>query len=192
MIGKIKGILTEIDGNVGLIETPSGVFYQIYLPTDALACLYPCPVEIYTHLHVREDALVLFGFQTKQSYQMFTLLLSVSGVGPKSAFNVISHSKPVELIAAVTSNDVNYFTKVPGLGKKTALKIILELSQKLKSEFKLDQIQEVAEEDQIVVDALVSLGFRTHDAKQAINKLPKEMSVENKIKEAIRLATKPQ
>lgn len=190
MIGKIKGTLTEIDGNVGLIETASGVFYNVYLTNDAIGCLYPCPIEIYTYLHVREDALVLFGFQTKQEYQLFTLLLTVPGVGPKSAFTVISYSKPAELIGAVTSNDVNYFTKVPGLGKKTALKIILELSQKLKSEFKLDQIQEVGEDDKIVVDALVSLGFRANDAKQIISKLPKELSVENKIKEAIRMATK--
>ena len=191
MIGKLKGTLSEIDGNVGLIETTGGVFYNVYLTSEALACLYPCPIEIYTYLHVREDALVLFGFQTKQEYQLFTLLLSVPGVGPKSAFSVISHSKPTELISAVTTNDVNYFTKVPGLGKKSALKIILELSQKLKSNFDLDQIKEASEGDKTVIDALVSLGFRSQDAKQVVAKLPSDMSIEDKIKEAIRLATNP-
>lgn len=192
MIGKIKGILTEIDGNVGLIETASGVFYNVYLPNDALACLYPCAIEMYTYLQVRDDALVLFGFQTKQEYQLFTLLLTVPGVGPKSAFNVISHSKPKELIAAVTTNDATYFTKVPGLGKKGAMKIILELSQKLKTEFKLEQVQiTISDDDKTVIDALVSLGFRVNDAKQVISQLSPDLSIEEKIQHAIRLATNP-
>lgn len=193
MIGKIKGTLTEIDGNVGLIETASGVYYNVYLTNESLACLFPCPIEVYTYLQVRDDALVLFGFKTKQEYQLFTLLLSVPGVGPKSAFNVISHAKPKELIAAVTTNDAAFFTKVPGLGKKGAMKIILELSQKLKTEFNLEQVQvSISDDDKTVVDALVSLGFRTNDAKDIIKKLPADLTIEKKIAEAIRVATNPQ
>lgn len=190
MIGRIKGTLTELDGNVGLIETPSGIYYNVYLTTQALACLYPCPIDLYTYLHVREDALVLFGFQTKREYQLFTLLLSVPGVGPKSAFNVISYSKPEELVAAVTSNDVNYFTKVPGLGKKGAMKIILELSQKLKTEFKFEEMNPT-DDEKTAIDALISLGFRSQDAKDILKEIPKALPLEQRIQEAIRLATNP-
>src|SRR5205809_152208 len=135
MIGKLKGTLTEIDGNIGLIETSSGVFYQVFLTSHLLSTIkFPSTIELYTYLHVREDALVLFGFQSKKEYEFFKLLLGVSSVGPKTAFSVISNTKVDELIKAVQDNNVEYVTRVPGLGRKTAMKIVLELSQKLQSE----------------------------------------------------------
>jgi holliday junction DNA helicase RuvA len=190
MIGKIKGTLTELEGNMGLIETTCGISYQVYLTTEVLAsCLYPCPIEVYTYFQVREDAHVLFGFKSKNEYNLFSELLSVSGVGPKTAFGIVSFSKSDELINAIKTNDVNYLTRTPGLGKKTAMKIILELSQKLKSEFKMDEMY-MSEDDKVVIDALVSLGFKTAEAKQIFTKLPKELSIEEKIKAGLKLGTK--
>ena len=187
MIGKLKGKLVEVEGNVGLIETSGGVFYQVFLPTSFIRLSLGeggSPIELYTYLQVRDDALVLFGFETKKHHDFFKLLLSVSGVGPKTAFSVISNIPLVILVSSVTSNDVDAFTKVPGLGRKTAMKIILELSSKLKSDFDMSKMV-LSDDDQTAVSALVSLGYKLFDAKKIISKLPKHLSVEKKIKEAL-------
>ncbi len=189
MIGKLKGTLAEINGNVGLIETRGGVFYQIYLTPGLISKNKSGTlVELYTYLQVREDALVLFGFSTKIEHDFFKLLLTVPGVGPKTAYNVISFSTVNDASSAVKNNDSNYFTKIPGLGKKTALKIMLELSHKLEHEFKLEKTY-LSEEDKTVIDALVSLGFKATEARQVISKIPKNLSLEDKIKESLRFVS---
>ncbi len=186
MIGKLKGILSELDGNRGLIETTSGVYYNAFL-TPAIISDFEVgkPIEIYTYLQVREDALTLYGFQTKDDYVSFTMLLSVPGVGPKTAYTVISYAKTRHLIQAIKDNDIDFFSSVKGLGRKTAMKIILELSQKLKQDFELKKMY-LSEEDKTVVDALISLGFKSHDASSIVSKLPKKLSVEEKIKQALK------
>ena len=186
MIGKLKGKLVEVDGNVGLIETSGGVFYQVYLPPSLLSKIeHLSPIELYTYLQVRDDALVLFGFETKQQHDFFKLLLSVSGVGPKTAFSVISFVSLDSLVSCMKNNDVDVLTRVPGLGRKTAMKIILELSTKLKSEFDIKNMV-MSEEDKTVIDALVSLGYKSHEAKKLLSKLPKNLSIEEKIKESLK------
>ena len=186
MIGKLKGKLVEIDKNIGLIETSGGVFYQVYLPYSLITNNPSLStIEIYTYLQVRDDALVLFGFETKQQHDFFLLLLTVSGVGPKTAFTVISALKTEEIVRAVTSNEVDALTKVPGLGKKTAMKIILELSSKFKSNFDMKNMI-LSDDDQTAVSALVSLGYKSYDAKKIISKLPKNLTVEEKIKKALK------
>src|SRR3989339_617593 len=103
MIGKLKGKLVEVDANVGLIETSGGVFYQVYLPPSLSSKVqHLSSIELYTYLQVRDDALVLFGFETKAQHDFFLLLLTVSGVGPKTAFTVISALKTEEIVQAVT------------------------------------------------------------------------------------------
>lgn len=186
MIGKLKGTLSELDGNTALIETKGGVYYRVFL-TPSLISQTPIksPIEVYTYLKVREDALTLFAFETKDEESLFDLLLSVSGVGPKTAYLVISYAKVDELIQAVKENNIDFFSQIRGLGKKTAMKIILELSQKLKQEFELRKMY-LSEEDKTVVDALVALGFKSHDAGGVISKLPKKLSIEDKIKEALK------
>lgn len=189
MIGKVKGTLTEIDGNKGLVETESGLFYEIFLTPQLLSsAAMGSSVEVYTFLQVREDAHILFGFSSKNEKKLFELLIGISGVGPKTAYGVVSFSSEDELFAAVRSNDVDFFSKVPGLGRKTAMKIILELSQKLKSEFQMEKMY-MSEEDKLVVDALVSLGFKSSEAKSMLSKLPKDLSLEEKIKEGLRYAS---
>jgi len=186
MIGKIKGRLVEIDNNVGLVETSGGVFYEVFL-TPSLISQTPLtsPINLYTYLQVREDALILFGFQTKKEHEFFKLLLTVPGVGPKTAYSVISFTKIDEVYAAVKENNVDYFTRIPGLGKKTAMKIILEISQKIKSEFNLQSMY-LSEDDKTVVDALVSLGYKSIEAKKLLQKIPKDLSIEEKIKHALK------
>jgi len=183
MIGRIKGKLIEVSGNLGLIETSSGVSYEVFL-TPSLISPLTSPITLRTFLQVRDDALVLFGFQTRRELDFFKLLLAVPGVGPKTAFSVISFLPLDQLVSSVQSNDVDAFTRIPGLGKKTAMKIILELSSKLKSEFDMTKMV-LSEEDKTVVEALVSLGYKTIDAKKILSKLPKKLSVEEKIKKAL-------
>ncbi len=186
MIGKLKGKLVEVDKNIGLIETSGGVFYQVFLPSSLISLISPdSPIELYTYLQVRDDALILFGFETKKHHDFFKLLLTVSGVGPKTAFSVISYLPLDLLVKSVQSNDINSFTQVPGLGKKTAMKIILELSSQLKIDFDMKNMV-LSDDDQTVIGALVSLGYKTHDAKKILSKLPKNLSVEEKIKEALK------
>ncbi|OGK22107.1 Holliday junction DNA helicase RuvA [Candidatus Roizmanbacteria bacterium RIFCSPHIGHO2_01_FULL_39_8] len=191
MIGKLKGTIVEVEGNIALLETNSGVFYELFLtPTLLGVKKIPYDIELYTYLQVRDDALVLFGFQTKKEYSFFKMLLSVPGVGPKTAYSVISYSKIDDMIKSIKENNSDYFTRIPGLGKKTAMKIILELSQKLESEFKLEKMF-MSDEDKTIIDALVSLGFKSIEAKKIVRDVPKDLSLEERIKEAIRSATNP-
>lgn len=190
MIGKLKGKLVEVDKNIGLIETSGGVFYQVFLPTSLTApTSLNSLIEFYTYLQVRDDALILFGFETKQQNDFFKLLLTVSGVGPKTAFSVISHISLDLLVKSVQSNDVNAFTQVPGLGRKTAMKIILELSSRLKTDFDMKNMI-LSDEDKTVIEALVALGYKASEARTIFSKLPKNLSVEEKIKEALKKNSK--
>jgi len=190
MIGKLKGRLILVENNIGYLETSGGVTYRVFLPPSLISQTpLTTPIDIFTYLQVRDDALVLFGFNNKEEYDFFTQLLTVSGVGPKTAFSVISFTKVNETIQAIKENNIDYFQKIPGLGKKTAMKIILELSQKLKQEFKMEKMY-LSVEDKTVIDALISLGYSSVEAKQIFQKLPKNLSVEDKIKHALKLAKK--
>ncbi|PIQ73589.1 Holliday junction branch migration protein RuvA [Candidatus Roizmanbacteria bacterium CG11_big_fil_rev_8_21_14_0_20_36_8] len=188
MIGKIKGTVSEIDGNEVLIETVSGLFYKVYFTNALLETIVENDeVEVYTYHLIREDSQMLFGFEHKKEYRLFELLLTVQGVGPKSAFMIVSESTGDKIINAVRQNDHAYFTRIKGLGKKTALKIILELSQKFHSEFTLLPDIPFSNEDQTVHDALLSLGFESKDIGDILSKISKDASIEDKLKEAIGL-----
>jgi len=190
MIGKIRGKLSEIDKNIGYVETSSGVFYKVYLPPKLLESTnINKNIELYTYLQVREDNMTLYGFQNKQQFSVFEMLLAVDGIGPKSAFNIISCTDSEKILKAVTANNLDFFCNIPGIGKKTAQKILLELSSLLKKTYEL-KLEELSEDDKLVVDALISLGFKRFESAKIINKLEKKLTVEEKIKEAIRLMTK--
>ncbi|MBP9690914.1 Holliday junction branch migration protein RuvA [Candidatus Woesebacteria bacterium] len=186
MIGKIKGTLSEVEGTVALVETASGLYYHVHLTQRLLTTfLVGEPIEVYIYHHIREDAQTLFGFQDKQEYKLFQMLITVSGVGAKSAYSIISHTTVEQVVHAVKSNDVKYFTEIPGLGKKTSLKIILELSSKFKSEFVFQNEYE-SPEDKTVVEALSALGFTAAEARGVLSSIDDSLSVEEKVTAAIR------
>lgn len=185
MIGKLKGSLTEVDGSEGIIMTSAGVGYRVYLSPALLSLVPPREVEIYTYHQVREDAHILYGFETKQQYQFYTLLLTVDGVGPKTAFTVISHLSPAQIFEAVRANDVNSLTKVSGLGKKTATKIILELSSKFKTGFDLEKVKQV-EVDEEAVMALQALGYTKADAKDMLKNIDASLPLTDKIRSVLK------
>lgn len=190
MIGKIKGVLIEVDENKGLVETAGGVFYIIFLPIRFVA-LHKIgeKISIYTYLRVKEDNLTLYGFENKKQQRIFEMLITVSGIGPKSAFTIISHKDADELSQAILTNNVEFFEDIPGVGKKSAHKILLELSSKMgKKSLEISSFM-LSPEDNIVIDALASLGFNKHDGRTALSKLDKKLSIEDKIKKAIRLIT---
>lgn len=188
MIGKIKGIIKEVDSNVGLIETTGGVFYQVFLTPELLKEKGKL-LEIYTYLQVRDDALVLFGFSQKKQLDFFKMLLTVSGIGPKTAFTVVSFSDVENLIKAIKEKNTSFLTDIPGLGKKTGLKILVELSSKIGDSFQKEDLI-LSDEDKLVVDALLSLGYKTYEIKKALTKVDKKLKVEEKIKAVLKILSK--
>lgn len=189
MIGKLKGILSYIDRNNCLIDTVGGVSYELYTtPSFLLKNKVGDVVEIITYLQVKDDGLVLFGFENKDDHSFFKMLLTVSGVGPKTAFNIISSSKTEEIIKGIKENNVSVFSGILGLGKKTALKIILELSGKLNARYELPN-DVVSDDNKTVIAALTSLGFTPQEARTVLPKIQNDQSVEKRISQAIKLLT---
>lgn len=182
MIAFVHGIAADMTENSVIVET-GGIGYEIYMTGESLSQL-PMgeKVKIHTYFQVREDAMQLYGFLKKDDLQMFKLLLGVNGVGPKAAMGVLSGITSDELRFAVLSDDVKTLSKAPGIGKKTAQKLILELKDKLKLEdafeLKLAHEQEKAEASgdvsdgrQEAVAALVALGYSSTDALRAVRKV---------------------
>lgn len=182
MIAFVHGIAADMTENSVIVET-GGIGYEIYMTGESLSQL-PMgeKVMIHTYFQVREDAMQLYGFLKKDDLQMFKLLLGVNGVGPKAAMGVLSGITADELRFAVLSDDVKTLSKAPGIGKKTAQKLILELKDKLKLEdafeLKLAHEQEkaavsgdVSDGRQEAVAALVALGYSSTDALRAVRKV---------------------
>ena len=182
MIAFVRGIAADMTENSVIVET-GGIGYEIYMTGEGLSQLHMGEeVKIHTYFQVREDAMQLYGFLKKDDLQMFKLLLGVNGVGPKAAMGVLSGITADELRFAVLSDDVKTLSKAPGIGKKTAQKLILELKDKLKLEdafeLKLAHEQEKAEVSgdvsdgrQEAVAALVALGYSSTDALRAVRKV---------------------
>ncbi len=189
MIGKLKGTIAEVEGNVMLLETSGGVFYTLFCMPDLISSGgIGDSLEMYTYLQVREDALTLFGFSNKAAHKLFQMLLSVDGVGPKLGFAIVSFTDSTKVTEAVIAQNVGFFSAIPGVGKKTAQKILLELSSKFNQEF-APKNQVLTVEDRTIVDALNALGFDKIESKGILTQLESSQTIENKIKQAIQLLT---
>lgn len=185
MISFVRGKIAEITEHSVILDT-GNMGYEIYMTGTALDHLSHTgdTVKLHTYFHVREDAMQLFGFLSRDDLNMFRLLLGVNGVGPKAALGILSGITPDELRFAVLSEDVKTISKAPGIGKKTAQKLILELKDKLKLEdafeLKLQHQQEeltgsagTAGRDsyQEAVEALAALGYSNTDALRAVRQV---------------------
>lgn len=181
MIAFVRGTAADMTENSVIVETAGGIGYEIYMTGTDLGRIHIGEqVKIHTYHQVREDAMLLFGFSSKDDLSMFKLLLCVNGVGPKAALGVLSAVSADELRFAILSDDVKTLSKAPGIGKKTAQKLILELKDKLKLEeafeLKLAHEQEAAggvsgessDGRQEAVEALVALGYSSTDAMRAV------------------------
>ena len=180
---RIQDILTD-----SLIVEVGGVGLQVYIPApmkDRLSI--GDNTLLYTHLVVREDALTLYGFESKDARSIYRLLLGVNGVGPRLALAVLSTLSPDEIRGAVLQERLDVFNHVPGIGKKTAQKIIIQLQDKIPAEAGLAPISVLAEGDVEVVAALSALGYSVVEAQSAIQSIPKDapQDVETRLRLAL-------
>jgi Holliday junction DNA helicase RuvA len=194
MIGRITGTLLEKAPPQLLIETPGGVAYEIDVP---MSTFYPLPkagekVSLLTHLVVREDAQLLYGFATEEERSTFRQLLKVSGVGPKVALAVLSGLSVSDLAHAVATQESGRLTKVPGIGKKTAERLLLELKGKLNVSVHIATGASAATAPATadVLNALLGLGYSEKEALLAIKELPKDVAVSDGIRQALKLLAK--
>ena len=192
MIGRIHGILVE-KNFPQVIVSCGGVGYEIDVP---MSTFYPLPrtgeeVTLLTHLVVREDAHLLFGFLSAGERTAFRQLLKISGVGPKVALGVLSGLSVDDLAAAVSSGDAARLTKVPGIGKKTAERLVLELRDKLpKAVTAVNASSPAASASGDVLSALAALGYNDREAQAAVRQLQAELPIADAIRQALKLLAK--
>lgn len=187
MIAAIEGIL-EYFGVDSIIVKVGGIGIQVYVPSSSLSKLGAAGdnVSLYTHLHLREDNISLYGFTSSEELALFKNLISVSGVGPKVALSLLSSLAIEQLAMAITSGNAELISQAPGIGKKVASRIVIELRGKLEREWK-EAALPLAPEDADAIAALTSLGYSLREATQAISSLPNssELSLEEKVKLAL-------
>jgi holliday junction DNA helicase RuvA len=186
MIRMVRGTVMA-RGKDYLVIDVGGVGYKVFVPEPAaLSANSNEEIILHTYLQVREDALNLFGFADEEELAMFELLLGVNGVGPKVALATLSVLNPDMLRMAVASEEPAMIARVPGVGKRTAEKIVLELRDKVKHVSGIQSLAYATDVDSEVVDALISLGYSVVEAQRAVQKLPKEAtSVEDRLRLAL-------
>ena len=190
MIGRISGTLAEKNPPQILVDV-QGVGYEVDVP---MSTFYNLPalgekVALLTHFVVREDAQILFGFETTQERAAFRQLIKISGVGPRTALSVLSGMSVADIAHAVTTQDAARLVKVPGIGKKTAERLLLELKGKFGPDLGMSSaLASDAQAD--ILQALVALGYSDKDAALALKAMPKDVGVSEGIKLALKALAK--
>ena len=200
MYSYIKGELSEIVAENHIVVENGGIGYNIYIPGQVLSLLPGVgeEVKIYTYLCVREDAFILYGFLTRDDLNVFKLLIGVSGIGPKGALAILSVMSTDDLRFAVLSDDAKAIAKAPGVGNKTAQRLIIELKDKLSLEDAFEQrlshIQEAVSGNGLkgirneAVEALVSLGYSSAEALKVLRDI--EITEDSSVEDILKLALK--
>lgn len=195
MYAYIKGSLEEKTKD-GIVIEANGIGYKIFVSEQTLSKLGELGeiVKVYTHYHVREDNISLYGFLSNEELKTFELLLQVSGIGAKTAIVALSNITPSQFAIAIISNDIKTLTKIPGIGTKSAQRIVLELKDKLKTQDAISTVEEQIEEKQInneateeATQALQILGYTKTDITKTFDKINvKGLSTEDIIKQALK------
>lgn len=198
MISYIKGTLEYINENSIIIES-NNIGYEISIPLSGITRLPSLgeSVKVHTYLYVREDAMQLYGFITRDDLDIFKNLITVNGIGPKGALGILSSVTPDELRLAIISDDVKTISKAPGIGKKTAQKLILDLKDKIKlneytdaisTEIQLSNTDKASSTRNDAIEALVSLGYSNSEAVNVIKtiEITDVTTVEEILKSALR------
>jgi Holliday junction DNA helicase RuvA len=191
MIGRLTGILVEKNPPQLLLDV-QGVAYEVDVP---MSTFYNLPatgerIELFTHLVIREDAHLLFGFGTEHERRAFRQLVKISGVGARSALSVLSGLSVAELAQAVTMQDAGRLTKIPGIGKKTAERLLLELKDKLADVTTAVGVHRAPPASSDVLNALLALGYSDKEAVATVKKLPDGVGVGDGIRQALKLLAK--
>lgn len=187
MIGRLTGTLSEKNPPQVLVDC-HGVGYEVDVP---MSTFYNLPalgekVSLLTHFVVREDAQILFGFGTPGEREAFRQLIKISGVGPRTALAVLSGMSVGDIAQAVTQQDASRLVKIPGIGKKTAERLLLELKGKVGADLGLPAGHVVDDAQADILQALVALGYSDKEAQASLKSLPKEVGVSEGIKLALK------
>lgn len=195
MIGSIRGIVSLLAADYCLLEN-NGIGYRVFMPAISLSQIKTGQeIRVFTYMAVREDAILLYGFLTQEYYQLFLQLTAVSGVGPKVALGVLSASKPENFYLAIQNRDIKVLTSLPGIGKKMAERLILELKDKVENMEDSDAISSGAasvsgsdNNTSEAIEALKSLGYTNTEIYPIVKAIPNcnELSTENIIRQALR------
>ena len=195
MIAFVNGIL-EMKLNGYIVIDVGGVGYKIFMSETAIDSFSNIgdKVKVYTHQHVREDDISLYGFLTMEELNMFELLISVSGVGAKSALSILANVEPSSFVLAVISNDTSKLVKIPGVGAKTAARIVLDLKDKLKNQDLVDEKKDIIkknvvneEETNEAISALQVLGYNRKDIEKVFEKIDlSSLTLEDMIKQGLK------
>lgn len=185
MISKLKGIVEYKDAKFIVLQV-GGVGYKIFLTSEQLEKIRESAnISLWTYLAVREDALTLYGFEEKEGLDFFEMLISISGIGPKTALGVINAATIPTIKKAVSTEDISHLVKVSGVGKKIAEKIVLEL----KGKFERDDSDKLSLKDEIdTIEALKSLGYSQNQAREALKQVDKNViGASERVKQALKI-----
>lgn len=188
MISSLHGKLESL-GSDGAVINVAGIGFQVFMPTSALSTL-GAPgdeVRVFTHLHLREDNIALYGFTSSEELWLFETLISVSGLGPRLALAMLSALSTEQITMAIATASTDMLTMIPGIGKKVASRIILELKEKIGAGWVTTPATQLAQENTDVLAALTSLGYSAAEAAKAVATLPPttDLGLEEKIKLAL-------
>ena len=188
MIASIKGKLESLGSDFAIIDV-GGIGLRVYLPTSTLSILGSSggDVKLYTHLHLREDNVTLYGFASNEELELFQTLINVSGLGPRMALVMLSAMDIEQLTMAIATGSTELLTGIPGIGKKMANRLVLELKDKIGAGLITAPLAGLAQENADVLAALTSLGYSISEASRAVTNLPREqgLSLEEKIRLAL-------
>jgi Holliday junction DNA helicase RuvA len=188
MIASLKGKLRSLGADSAVVDV-NGIGFRVYMPTSSLASLgdIGAEVELETYLHLREDSATLFGFPDAAALEIFKVIIGVSGVGPKLGLALLSAMDADQLSMVITSGDAEILTEIPGIGKKLAARLILELKDKIAPALGAAPAGTAARDNADVQAALISLGYSAQEASRAVAGLPREktISLEDRVKMAL-------
>jgi len=188
MISSLHGKVESLGSDWAIINV-GGIGFQVYMPTSTLSTLGAIgkEVQLYTHLHLREDNATLYGFASAEELGLFQSLIGVSGLGPRLALAMLSAMSAEQLTMAIATGSADLLTVIPGIGKKVANRLILELKEKIGAGWITTPATQLAQENTDVFAALTSLGYSVSEATKAVATLPpsSDLSLEEKIKLAL-------
>ncbi len=188
MIASLHGTVEAL-GTDRVVINVNGIGFQVFVPTSILSTLSSAgsEVQLYTHLHVREDNIALYGFSSPDELRLFETLITVSGIGPKLSLAMLSAMNVEQLLSAITSGNADLLTRIPGIGKKTASRLVLELREKIGTGWVSTPAARIAQENTDVLEALTALGYSVSEAIRAVAALPSstKLTIEEKVKMAL-------